>query len=271
MKEDLFSIVEPSRRRLPFLLSVPHCGTGFPLELKPAFNEEMIKAPDDTDWHLDRLYDFAPGLGVTTICPAYSRWVIDLNRDPESKPLYDDGRIITTLCPSTDFNGTAIYRDKREVVDEKDVAHRLKNYFLPYHQEIDHILNDFVKEFGIALFWDGHSIRRHVPTIQPEPFPDFILGDNDSKTAADRFANLALKALSKGNYKVNYNTPFKGGYLTRSKGKPAADIHALQLEMSKDLYMSDNETEYSETRAEPIKKHLKSVFEALIEELEHAV
>ncbi len=256
---------------MPFLLSVPHCGIGFPAELKPEYVDEMITAPDDTDWFLDRLYDFASSLGVTMICPAYSRWVVDLNRDPQSAPLYDDGRIITALCPLTDFNGTAIYKDGRKTVSEKDVALRLQKYFRPYHAKIDVILDEYVEEFGIALFWDGHSIRRNVPTIQRDPFPDFILGDNDGKTAATRFTQTALNALNTMSYDVSHNSPFKGGYLTRTKGKPAVGIHALQLEMSKDLYMSENETVYSEDKAKPIKEHLEAVFEALIEELKRAV
>jgi len=42
------------------------------------------------------------------------------------------------------------------------------------------------------------------------------------------------------------------------------NVHALQLEMSKDLYMSKNETEYDFKKAEVIKKLLKSTFENLI-------
>jgi N-formylglutamate deformylase len=55
-------------------------------------------------------------MGITIIHAVYSRWVIDLNRDPDSKPLYTDGRIITPLCPTTDFFGTPIYKDERREV-----------------------------------------------------------------------------------------------------------------------------------------------------------
>lgn len=262
-----FQIIEPAAKAVPFILSIPHCGTEFPDELALEYIPEMSAEPDDTDWFLDRLYDFASGLGITTIRPLYSRWVIDLNREPASKPLYDDGRIITALCPTSDFNGTPIYKDGRTEIENNEVNRRLALYFRPYHDKIDELSNDLIKNFGTAIFWDGHSIRRSVPTIRDKSFPDFILGDNDETTARPRFISAALRALGSKEYEVAHNTPFKGGYLTRSKGDPKNGLNALQLEMSKDLYMSNNETLYSEKKAAPIKAHLKDVFESLIEEL----
>ena len=68
--------------------------------------------PDDTDWYLEKLYDFAASMGVTVIEAVYSRWVIDLNRTPQNKNLYNDGRIITALCPTTDFLGDPLYKSR---------------------------------------------------------------------------------------------------------------------------------------------------------------
>ncbi len=263
MNADSFEIIKPKTNPVPFLLSLPHCGTAFPPELDDEYIPALSAAPDDTDWHLDRLYDFAPSLGITTICPKYSRWVIDLNRDPESKPLYDDGRIITALCPVTDFQGRPIYRDGRSFVMDEEIGRRINLYYRPYHSQIDDILSGFVNDFGTALFWDGHSIRRLVPSIQPEPFPDLILGDNERTSCGTRFIDTALTALRDGAFGVAHNKPFKGGYLTRSKGDPVKGIHALQLEMSKDLYMKNDESEYSEEKALPLKTHLRSVFQKL--------
>ncbi|MEZ5308925.1 MAG: N-formylglutamate amidohydrolase [Pyrinomonadaceae bacterium] len=256
--DSIYNIVPPSCEALPILLSLPHCGTGFPSELADLYVPEMMAAPDDTDWHLDLLYDFAHELGITTIIPKYSRWVIDLNREPESTPLYDDGRLTTDLCPVTDFNGNSIYKDGRPKVSDEDRKERIEKYFSPYHSAIDAYLEGFRDEHGIALLFDGHSIRRHVPTIQEFPFPDFILGDNLGKST---FEDLSLIALSTfdDEFNASYNTPFRGGYITRSKGRPETGIHAMQLEMSKDLYMSENESLYDSVKAEPIKSQLRNL------------
>ena len=265
MNSKPFYIVEPKSEKVPFVLSIPHRGTKFPEELKNHYAPELIEVLDDTDWYLEKLYDFAPELGITTIYAKYSRWVIDLNREPLGKPLYDDGRIITALCPTTDFFGENIYAKKESEPNNAEIERRLQDYYRPYHQKIDEIIADLKAEFGQVLFWDAHSIRRRVETIRKEPFPDFILGDDDEKTAGKKFIGTTLESLKKSDWQINHNEPFKGGFLTRSKGKPDEDVHALQLEMSKDLYMDAAELNYNEKKAEKVKELLKTTFENLTE------
>ena len=262
-----FSIIEPEAGKVPVILSVPHSGVDFPEELKPQYRPEMAAQPDDTDWFVHDLYNFAPELGITVIHARYSRWVIDLNRDSESKPLYDDGRIITGLTTSTDFLGNEIYIDKKFIPDDEETQRRLENYYQPYYQKIESLLEERISEFGQVLLWDAHSIRRLVPTIRKEPFPDLILGDNDEKSAAQEIINIALKGLRAGKYQANHNTPFKGGHITRYFGKPEKNVHALQLEMTKIHYMNDDELTFNEDRAEDVRKILRPVFEQLISHL----
>jgi len=259
-----YYLVKPAVRKVPFLLSIPHCGIEIPPEIRDLYVPELIKFIDDTDWHLYQLYDFASDLGVTVIYAKYSRWVIDLNREPGSKPLYDDGRIITELCPKTTFLGESLYKKNEFQPNDEEIDSRLQKYFYPYHEKIDEIIKELRREFGNVLFWDGHSIRREVKTISKKPFPDFILGNNDRKTSDNRFVDVALNDLRSSVWGVNHNDPFKGGFLTRSKGDPTNGVHALQLEMSKDLYMSKNETEYDLKKSEKVKGLLKSTFQNLI-------
>ncbi len=268
MNSNPFYIIEPKAEKLPFVLSIPHCGTEFPADLINQYAAESLEVLDDTDWYLEKLYDFAAELGITTIYAKYSRRVIDLNREPKGKPLYDDGRIITAVCPTTDFFGEDIYAKKEFEPNEAEIERRLENYYHPYHQKIDDIIGDLKNEFGQVLFWDAHSIRRRVETIRKEPFPDFILGDNDGRTADKKFIEIALETLKTSDWQINHNEPFKGGFLTRSKGKPSENVHALQLEMSKDLYMDAKELNYDFEKAEKVKKLLKRTFENLISELE---
>ena len=261
---DPFFIVEPRTGKVPVILSVPHSGVEFPEELKSHYRPEMAAQPDDTDWFVHDLYDFAPELGVTVIHARFSRWVIDLNRDSESKPLYNDGRIITGLTTSTDFFGNEIYTDKKYVPNDAETTRRLKNYYEPYYRKIENLLEERINEFGRVLLWDAHSIRRFVPTIRSEPFPDLILGDNDEQSAGKEIINIALNGLRAGKYQVNHNTPFKGGQITRFFGKPETNVHALQLEMAKIHYMDDDELTFNEERAVEMRKVLRPVFEQLI-------
>lgn len=262
-----YTIIPATRAEVPIIVSVPHCGTVFPEEIKHEYKENLLAAPDDTDWFVDKLYDFAPSLGITMITATYSRWVIDLNRDPQSKPLYSDGRIITALCPATTFLGEPLYRDEREHVEAAEVARRLSTYYSPYHQKIQELLNERKAKFGNVLLWDCHSIRQQVETIQSDKFPDLILGDVDGQSAATSLIQTTLRNLVDHGYTLQHNHPFKGGTITRNFGKPNDQQHALQLEMTKVNYMDDAEVKYDTGRANAMRDVLQRTLSLLAQEL----
>jgi N-formylglutamate deformylase len=264
----VFELIRPSSPEVPILLSVPHCGTDFPTELLNEFDPLLIAKPDDTDWFVHRLYDFAPAMGITLIHAVFSRWVVDLNRDPQDQPLYSDGRLITGVCPTTTFLGQPLYRDARQSIDKKEIARRLATYFDPYHRQLESEINQLKKKFGKVLLWDCHSIRQVVRSIQPNRFPDLILGDADETSASKELTSAALEVLGQGSYGLVHNYPFKGGYITRHFGKPATGVHALQLEMTKVNYMDDAETSYDPARAGRMAELLKRVFSRLLSVLE---
>lgn len=264
---EIFHIRQATGPEVPILLSVPHCGSVFPEELREQFRPEHVEYPDDTDWFVDGLYDFAPSMGITMMAARVSRYVIDLNRNPEEKPLYADGRLITGLCPTTTFLGEPLYRDGRTRVEPGEVQRRLSAYFVPYHLKLQSLLNDLRERHGRVLLWDCHSIRRHVPTIHKEPFPDLILGDADGTSASPGVIEAALGVLDHSNYHTRHNSPFKGGYITRHFGDPANMQHALQLEMTKVNYMDAAERAFDETKARKIREVLREVFLKLIDHL----
>ncbi|MBR06913.1 MAG: N-formylglutamate deformylase [Rickettsiales bacterium] len=259
---DIYNIIEPTSTQVPIIISSPHSGTYFPPEVRAGMKPEVIDNPDDADWFIDRLYDFAPSMGIQMITANYCRWVIDLNRDPDSKPLYNDGRVITGIVPHTNFNGESLYDGPTP--DEQEISRRVEAYYRPYYQKVQQLLEDIKAQFGYALLFDAHSIRKVVPGIRQEPFPDLILGDNDEQSASKEIIRSAFNSLGIGKYNFQHNHPFKGGHITRYFGMPEKNIHALQLEMAKTNYMDDSETKYDEARAEEIRGILKNMFSELI-------
>lgn len=248
---------------VPLIISIPHCGTAFPSEIVDHYLAPQVDSVDDTDWFLQDLYNFAPEMGITVIQANYSRWVIDLNRDPESAPLYNDGRIITGLTTTTDFLGDPIYMEGM-APDQTEINRRLASYYWPYYNKITELLNERKAKFGNVVLWDAHSIRESVPTIRAEKFPEMILGNADETSAHSNLITAALTELRKG-YHVNHNDPFKGGHITRYFGNPAENIHALQLERNKNLYMDDKERLFDDERANRMREILKSTLTQLIE------
>ncbi|MEP2508708.1 MAG: N-formylglutamate amidohydrolase, partial [Reichenbachiella sp.] len=222
-----FEIIEPKLNQVPILVSVPHCGTEIPDSIRSQYDPEMIQAIDDTDWFVDQLYDFASDLGIKMVKAKYSRWVIDLNRTADSKPLYDDGRVITALCPTTNFNSKPIYLSKGP--DQEEINQRISSYYYPYYDQVRLELTKLQRQYKHVLFFDAHSIRQFVPGIRTEKFPDLILGDVDEKSADSDIIRAATEILGASGFSFNHNHPFKGGNLTRTFGQPEKHIHALQL------------------------------------------
>lgn len=263
--DSVYSIKKPSGIRLPILLSSPHSGVNFPTEIKDSFREEIINHPTDTDWFVDRLYDFAPDMGITQISANYSRYVVDLNRDFKGESLYQDGRFLTGVVPSHSFSKKPLYVG--DLPTSVDVNDRIAKYYWPYYKKVEEILIDIKNEFGYAIFFDCHSIKRNVPSISGDSFPDLILGDNDGTSADIKLIKVALETLGAQKvFEVYHNTPFKGGHLTRWFGKPEEGIHALQLEMSQDLYLDESKDLYVELKAALIRDRLRETLINLAKE-----
>ncbi len=263
----LFTVLPPRAKSVPILISSPHSGVGFPAETGKGLMPQWMTHPPDTDWFVNRLYDFAPDMGITMICANYSRYVIDLNRDPKGANLYNDGRAETALVPITTFSGEAIYL--HTVPTKEEVEDRLRRYYWPYYTKIEELLRDLLSRHRQVLFYDAHSIRHQVSCIQTEAFADLMLGDQNGKTAAPKLIDTALINLKSSTFSIGHNHPFKGGHLTRFFGRPENGIHALQLEMSQTVYMDEDKTKYLPEKAERIRKVLKATLTALANQMEN--
>jgi len=224
----------------PLLVSMPHVGTHVPEAIAARMTEPAL-ALADTDWHVDRLYNFLGDLGASVIAATHSRYVIDLNRDPEGTPLYP-GASETELCPTTSFAQEAIYL-KGGAPDAAEVARRRGTVWQPYHDRVRQELAAIKARHGLALLWDAHSIRSRVPRFFEGRLPDLNLGSGGGVTAApeliERVAETARSAATEG-YSHAVDGRFKGGYITRAYGKPEGGTHALQLELSQITYMDEN-------------------------------
>jgi N-formylglutamate deformylase len=263
-------VIKPAlKKQLPIIVSCPHVGTIIPDDIKATMIEGIAQATEDTDWFVHELYDFAPEMGITLIKANYSRFVIDLNRDPSGKSLYKDARRQTAIVPLTTFEGKQIY--KSGDVTAEEVKKRRILYFDPYHGAIHDEVKKLKTLFQHVLFFDAHSIKRTVKSIRNEPFPDVIVGDNDGATAHAKLTTSAIASLKKGGLVVSHNEPFKGGFLTRSQGRPDESIHALQLEMSQDLYMNESDNSRNLQKEKKISGILQNLFQELNNVLESLI
>ena len=251
------------RGTTPLLLSLPHVGTELPRELQPRYVPRAL-AVEDTDWHLHQLYDFALGLGASVLTPRYSRYLIDLNRPPDNAPMYP-GANNTELCPTRFFTGDPLYREG-QTPDALEINRRRERYWQPYHDAIAVELQRLKSLHGYALLFDGHSIRSELPWLFPGRLPDLSLGTASGQSCAPSIRESILDTFAKQkSYSFVCDDRFKGGYITRHYGRPANDIHAVQLEMCQCLYMEEVQPfRYENELAWKITPLLNKVFRTLL-------
>lgn len=246
------------RGHMPLLVSMPHTGTEIPDDLKDDYTQRAL-AVEDTDWHLQRLYDFLPGLGASILTPRYSRYVIDLNRPPDDAPMYP-GASNTELCPTRFFSGDPLYREGREPAAAERLRRR-ETCWQPYHSALAGELQRLRAKHGFALLWDAHSIRSQIPWLFEGRLPDLNIG-TASGVAADEAITEAAAAACAAAQGVSsiVNGRFKGGYITRHYGRPAAHVHAIQLEKCQSLYMQEEAPfAYDEALAQKIQPVLRNM------------
>jgi N-formylglutamate deformylase len=247
----------------PLVVSMPHVGTELPANLRDRYNA-LGQTVCDTDWHIDLLYEFLPAMDATVIAARWSRWVIDLNRDPEGGALYP-GAFETGLCPTQTFAKAPIYADGH-APDAAEVARRLDAYWRPYHAQLRTALDVAKARHGFALLLDAHSITSVCPELFDGRLPDVNFGTNGGASCTPAVIEAATAAMAHHPFTQVVDGRFKGGWITRHYGQPSEGVHALQIELAQDAYMDEaNPRAFNPARAQPLRDALRDVLAAALD------
>ena len=221
-------------------------------------------ARHDTDWHIDKLYGFAAELGATTVHTTLSRTVIDVNRDPSGASLYP-GQATTGLVPAETFDGRPLYRDGKAPTPD-EIERRKALYFAPYHAALAAELARLRRLHRRVVLYDCHSIRSVIPRLFAGELPVLNIGTNDARSCDRELAErvAAICAASRWSWVVDGR--FKGGWITRSYGRPADGVHAVQMELALRGYLPDegDPPRWDADFAAPIQQTLRAVLEGCL-------
>ena len=248
--------------KAPLIVSLPHTGTDIPGEVAGALLSRAL-ALHDTDWHIEKLYDFAASFGATVVHTAMSRTVIDVNRDPSGISLYP-GQATTELCPSTTFDGRALYRQGC-APDGAEIARRREAYFDPYHAALAAQVARLRALHPHVVVFDAHSIRSFVPRLFEGELPVLNIGTNGGVSATKLIQDKVVSACEASGFSTVLNGRFKGGWIARSLGAPQYGVSAVQLEIACRGYLDEveaGEPAYGQ-RAEPMRAFLRKMLAAL--------
>lgn len=253
-----FTLIKGS---VPLLISMPHNGEKIPHAIADKMTESGLKVAD-TDWYMDKLYAFAKALGAFILVPEFSRYVVDLNRDPNGVDLYP-GANNTELCPTTAFDLLPLYKEGQKPT-KQEIEQRVINYWQPYHHTLETTLAKIKADFGQAVLLEAHSICSQVPRFFEGQLPDFNFGNADGSSCSDELMTM-ISALSYQPYSMVCNGRFKGGYITRAFGRPQESLHAIQLELSQRTYMNEQALTYNDELAEQVIPKLECLVKTLIQ------
>jgi N-formylglutamate amidohydrolase len=234
-------------RSRPVLLSSPHSGRLYPEHLLRSIRVgiDQLRPLDDgpVDVLLEPALDYAAGLLV----PLLPRAWIDLNRAPdELDPAEVAGPFPTAgqrsvkvkaglgLVP-TRVGGVAVYPGKLRA---DDIEARLASAYRPFHAALDAELLALRRLHGVAVLLDCHSMPKASVVHLGRPI-DIVVGDRHGLAASPAITSCAVRELRARGFEVAINRPFAGGYITEAYGRPAEGVHALQLEIRRDLFLDE--------------------------------
>ena len=261
------------------VLDSPHSGTAYPADFLFSCDALALRRAEDT--HVDKLYDFAPSLGVHWVEALFPRSYLDANRNtteidetlldaPWPGKIEPDVKVMSKvrlgkgLIWRTTDDGLPIYNRQLSVAE---VNARIANCWQPYHAAVASAIDVAHARHGYSIHINCHSMPA-VASSNATDFPgeahaDFVIGDRDGTTAHVALSQLICEHLRRLRYSVAYNHPYKGVELVRRHSDPAAQRHSIQLEINRKLYMHEGTLDMTPGFG-PLKVHLQSLVELLL-------
>jgi len=239
-----YFLIEPLHRSAPLLFASPHSGRRYPDEMLAAAQVNLASLRRGEDAFVDELFAGAASHGAPVLCASLARAYVDLNRDPEEldRDMFGGAlpenirsatpRVLAGLgaIPRVAGDGRAIYPAKLPI---ETAARRLAAVHQPYHSMLARLVEQSLAAFGCAVLIDCHSMPA------PQSAADIVLGDRFGASCHPAIIAMTEASLIAMGYRVARNVPFAGGYTTQLHGRPALGRHALQIEISRSLYLNE--------------------------------
>ena len=263
----------------PLVLDSPHSGTFYPPDFAYACALPTLRTAEDT--HVEKLYDFAPSLGVHWVEAHFPRSYLDANRNtteidetlldaPWPEAIETDAKALGKvrlgkgLIWRTTDEGLPIYNRQLSVAE---VQARIANCWRPYHAALASAIDSAHAVHGYSIHINCHSMPA-IASSKATDFPgekhaDFVVGDRDGTTSDPALSRLMCDHLRGLGYSVACNHPYKGVELVRRYSNPASQRHSIQLEINRKLYMNEKTLDITPGFV-PLKKHLQSLVQLLL-------
>lgn len=263
----------------PVLLSVPHAGRAYPDRLLAHARVPLATLEKLEDRHADLLIANCIAAGVPALVVRTPRALIDLNRDPRDI----DVRMVRGLPRHQALVQSAKQRGglglfPRSLPRAGDLWHgpiewdearlRIEGTHLAFHAALSAEIDRLQAACDEVLLLDVHSMPPLVAS-PGEARPDVVIGDRFGVSARSRLSDIARDVVERHGLRPALNHPYPGYYMLERHGQPAWGRHALQIEISRDLYL-DEHLRAPGAGLDATRRMLTDLVFALAEELDRA-
>ena len=272
-----FTVIEPDRPAGPIVFSSPHSGRAYSSAFQEMSRLDLATLRRSEDSFVDELFADAPGHGAPLLAATFPRSFVDVNRaadewDPvliHGHGAVPRGRVndrVTAglgVIPRIVATGVPIYDAPLSVAE---VEARLARYYTPYHDALAALMDRAFRRWGRALLVDCHSMPQPSAELLsarlPRP-PEIVLGNRYGTSCSPELMAFLERQFRSFGYMVVRNEPYAGGYCTQAYGRPESGIEAVQIEVSRPLYM--DETRLEKTAGfDTVRDHLSQIVRRLI-------
>lgn len=244
--------IDRPARAGPVIISISHAGRIYPPEILAAARVEPPHLERLEDRWCDLIADRATDAGATVVKALWARAVADCNRGegqmaptevaPEIRPRFSvpgrKERAGLGIVPTRLADCGPLWR---RPIDRAALDWRLDALHRPYHAALEAELAAVHERAGHAVLIDLHSMPP-IPRGQPGYGAGVVIGDRFGGTAATWLVDLVVDHAESLNVPVSRNQPYAGGHIIRTHGRPADAIHAVQIEIDRNLYLRTDHT-----------------------------
>lgn len=247
----VYELVRPDQWQGGVIFASPHSGRCYPewFLAETQLDSQQLRSSEDA--FVDRLIAPAVDHGAVVLTSNVPRCMVDLNRDPgeidplvvaDARPGVMTPRIMAGLgvIPRVVSQGRAIHH---RPIPQAEADSRIERLWHPYHQTLAALIDEAAARFGGAVLIDMHSMPRDALAHLPRPRPDFVLGDRNGVSASPRISTAIMDIVTKAGYRIRRNSPFSGAYIAAAYGRPVNNVHVVQLELDRSLYMDERKIE----------------------------
>lgn len=242
-----FTVTRPRHWQSGVIFGSPHSGRIYPDWFLESSRLPLNLLRSSEDAFVDQIIACAPEMGAVTLSAGYPRAMVDLNRGVEEidplvvrgtprAPLNQRTMAGLGVIPRVVSQGRAIHHAP---ISQFEAERRLNAYWRPYHAVLRGLIDEARAQFGQAVLIDMHSMPHDALNHLTAPRPDIVLGNRHGASASARVTDAIASACETEGWRVRRNSPFSGAYIAATYGQPARNIHVVQLEIDRRLYMDE--------------------------------